>query len=257
MILYFSATGNTEYVAKELAKLLEDESFNLLNRIRDKDYSPIHSDKTFVICAPVYVCEMPKFMADYLKKVELTGNREVYFIFTSGGYTGIGGVLAKGIIKKKGMIFKGYTEFKMPRNYIANNTYPELPIEEIENRIVNVSKKIPQIAEAIKNGERIKYRYVWLFEKIITIPFNPVWIKIRQPVKPFYVNEKCISCGKCEKVCPLKAISIEDGKPVWNGTNCAHCMSCIQNCPVEAIEYGNITQEKRRYLLKKYRYVLK
>lgn len=55
MILYFSATGNTEYVAKELAKLLEDESFNLLNRIRDKDYSPIHSDKTFVICAPVYV----------------------------------------------------------------------------------------------------------------------------------------------------------------------------------------------------------
>ncbi len=37
----------------------------------------------------MYVCEIPKFMSDYLKKVELTGNREVYFIFTSGGYTGI------------------------------------------------------------------------------------------------------------------------------------------------------------------------
>lgn len=257
MILYFSATGNTEYVAKELAKLLEDESLNLLNRIREKDYSEIHSDKTFVICAPVYVCEMPRFMADYLKKAELTGNKEVYFIFTSGGYTGIGGVLAKRIVRKKGMIFKGYTEFKMPRNYITNNTYPELSVEEIENRIVNVSKKIPEIADAIKKCERIKYRYVWLFEKIITIPFNPVWVKIRQPVKPFYATDKCISCQKCASICPIKAISMEDGKPVWNGTSCAHCMSCIQNCPVEAIDYGNITQEKKRYLLKKYRYVLK
>jgi hypothetical protein len=33
-------------------------------------------------------------------------------------------------------------------------------------------------------------------------------------------------------------------------------MSCIQNCPEEAIDYGIITQQKKRYLFQKYRYVL-
>jgi ferredoxin len=33
-------------------------------------------------------------------------------------------------------------------------------------------------------------------------------------------------------------------------------MACIGNCPVNAIEYGNVTQEKERYIFKKYRYVI-
>ena len=55
MIIYFSATGNTEYVAKELAKRLDDECVNLLDRVKNDDYSELSSEKPFVICAPVYV----------------------------------------------------------------------------------------------------------------------------------------------------------------------------------------------------------
>ena len=67
MILYYSATGNTEYIAQELAKQLNDECINLLPRIKQQDYSTLHSDKPVVICAPVYVCEMPRFLDAYLK----------------------------------------------------------------------------------------------------------------------------------------------------------------------------------------------
>ena len=34
MVLYFSATGNTEYIAQELAKRLDDTCINLLDRIK-------------------------------------------------------------------------------------------------------------------------------------------------------------------------------------------------------------------------------
>lgn len=34
MILYFSATGNTEYIAKEIAQRLNDECINLLDRVK-------------------------------------------------------------------------------------------------------------------------------------------------------------------------------------------------------------------------------
>ena len=80
--------------------------------------------------------------------------------------------------------------------------------------------------------------------------------KLEQGVKDFHVKDNCISCGKCERLCPLQVISMDNGKPVWKGKTCAHCMSCIQNCPAAAIEYGKKTKGKKHYYFEKYRYAL-
>ena len=256
MILYFSATGNTEFIAKELAKRLDDDFINLLDRVRTQDFTPIHSSKPFIICAPVYVCEMPRFMSQYLKKLTFTGSKDVYFVFTSGGYCGISGVLAKSIFKKKNMNYRGHAEIKMPRNYVANDAYPMLETEEVEQRILDAYKQLDPIAADILAGNKLKARHVFLFETIITVPFNPVWCKYKLTAKDFYVKENCIGCGKCEKLCPLNNIKLTDKKPVWSDA-CTHCMACIGNCPVAAIEYGTITQDKEPYNFGKYRYILK
>ena len=70
--------------------------------------------------------------------------------------------------------------------------------------------------------------------------------------KKFYVKDNCISCGICEKKCPLGNIDIKDGKPLWKG-NCTQCMACISYCPKEAIEYGKKSHGKRRYRCRKYK----
>lgn len=251
MILYFSATGNTEYIAKELAKRLDDDCINLLDRIKNQDHTLLHSEKPFIICAPVYVCEMPRFMSSYLKKQTFSGNKNVYFIFTSGGYCGISGTLAKSMFKKKKMHYLGHAEFKMPRNYVANTTYPMLSCEEIKERIQLSGQKIDSVVSDIQAGRKLTARHVYLFEILVTLPFNPVWSKYKLRAKDFYTTDKCISCGKCAKLCPLNNITIKDHKPVWND-NCSHCMACIGNCPTEAIEYGNITQTKDKYNFGKY-----
>ena len=256
MVLYYSATGNTEYIAKEIAKRLDDQCVDLLDRIKNNDHSEIHSDKPFIICAPVYVCEMPRFMSKYLKKQTFSGNKNVYFIFTSGGYCGISGQLAKWMFRKKKMKYMGHAEFKMPRNYVANDHYPMLPTEEIEERIINSHKMLAPTAETIKAGGKLKARHIFLFETIITLPFNPVWSKLKYKTKDFYYTDKCIGCGKCEKLCPLNNVKLEDKVPVW-GKQCSHCMACIGNCPARAIEYGTISQSKEQYNFGKYSYVTK
>ena len=255
MVLYFSATGNTEFIAKELARRLNDECMNLLDRIKANDLTPIHSEKPLIICAPVYVCEMPRFMTKYLKEMTFTGSKDVYFIFTSGGYCGISGYLAKKIFKKKKMTYHGHAEFKMPRNYVANDSYPMLDDGEVENRIRASYKQVDDVASAIQSGNRLKAKPIFLSEKIITLPFNPVWCKYKLTAKDFYTKDSCVGCGKCEKLCPLNNIKIVDKKPVWN-TQCTHCMACIGNCPVDAIEYGDITLEKEQYNLGKYKHIL-
>lgn len=253
MVLYFSATGNTRFIAEALAGLLEDESLDLLDRIKRRDASEISSRRPFVICAPTYVCQMPRFLAAYLRSVPLTGSRDVYFIFTSGGYAGISGALAASLVRRKGMAYRGCAEFTMPRNYIASDAYPELDTAQIERRIADSADRLPAVAGTIQSGGILKSRHVWAFEKLAAIPFNPVWCRFKQPVKAFHADERCVSCGQCERLCPLNVIRIEGGRPVWEGKRCAHCMSCIQNCPVEAIEYGDVTRGKRRYLFRKYR----
>lgn len=67
----------------------------------------------------------------------------------------------------------------------------------------------------------------------------------------YYVRQdRCISCGLCERVCPAKVIRMENGMPVWSKTDCYVCMACLNHCPTEAIEYGPFSSGKFRYLFK-------
>jgi ferredoxin len=199
---------------------------------------------------------MPRFLSRYLREQTFTGSRDVYFVFTSGGYCGISGPHAKGIFKKKGMNWRGHAEFKMPRNYVASESYPMLSPEEVRERILGSCQQLPSVIADIQAGRNLTARHVFFFETLITLPFNPVWCKFKMPAKDFHTTEKCIGCGKCVKLCPLNNISLQDRKPVW-GDHCTHCMACIGNCPTEAIEYGTISQTKEKYRFAKYAHVVK
>lgn len=256
MVLYFSATGNTEFIAKEIAKRTGNECVNLLERIKAQDFSEIRSEKPFVICAPVYVCEIPRFMTAYLKKVSFSGSKDVYFILTSGGYCGPSGYLLKRIFKAKKMSCHGHAEFKMPRNYVASDDYPMLEKDEVEKRILASCEQLEKVASDILAGNKLTARHCFMLETIITVPFNPVWCKIKLKADDFYAEDSCVACGKCAKLCPLNNIKMVSDKPVW-ADQCTHCMACIGNCPTNAIQYGNVTQKKEPYNFGKYKYVVK
>jgi len=55
-------------------------------------------------------------------------------------------------------------------------------------------------------------------------------------IAPIVYEQKCTGCGECEKICPTKAIRIENHKSVINGLKCIGCASCIAVCPYLAID---------------------
>ena len=53
-------------------------------------------------------------------------------------------------------------------------------------------------------------------------------------------KDKCISCGRCSKVCPM---GIDVKKMVSEGSNsrcneCIECGACVDECPKDVLEYG-------------------
>ena len=45
----------------------------------------------------------------------------------------------------------------------------------------------------------------------------------------------CIACGSCARVCPNKAITIEDNLAVIDYTKCTGCFACVEKCPTKCI----------------------
>ncbi len=48
-------------------------------------------------------------------------------------------------------------------------------------------------------------------------------------------KEKCISCGKCKKVCPMNVDMTDNSRNRSNGTECILCMECVKSCPKDAL----------------------
>ena len=129
-----------------------------------------------------FVPRYMNFVNDFLKRVKLTGSREFYFVFTSGGYSGIASRLARIYCRHRGLTYKGSADIIMPRNYIASDAYPMQDAETVKARIAAAKEKIAETAEIIKSAGRLKSRHVWLFEYLIILPVTQrifiLWIPV-------------------------------------------------------------------------------
>lgn len=49
-------------------------------------------------------------------------------------------------------------------------------------------------------------------------------------------ESKCLSCGKCKKVCPMNVDMTDNARTRINGTECILCMECVDACPGKALK---------------------
>ena len=48
-------------------------------------------------------------------------------------------------------------------------------------------------------------------------------------------KERCVSCGKCKRVCPMNVDVTDNSRKRENGTECILCMECVKACPKKAL----------------------
>lgn len=50
-----------------------------------------------------------------------------------------------------------------------------------------------------------------------------------------YMENKCVGCGRCANACPQKAISFQNGRPIFHREICVGCGTCQQACLQDSI----------------------
>lgn len=244
MVLYFSGTGNSRYVAKKIAEVSGDEVISINRRLKAQDYSAVSSERPLVFVGPVYAGRLPRVMDDYIRKVNFTGTKRAYFIGTCAQTPWVTAEYVEKLCREKDFALLGFQSIIMPQGYIAGGgTQPK----EVNDKILKEAEpKIEKIAETIRDKQILPKEQPG--KAIMSKILNPIMYSVMISAKGFSVTDKCTGCGKCEDRCPLNNVKLVDGKPSW-GKDCTHCMACIAGCPAEAIEYGKKTQGKTRYYL--------
>lgn len=245
MILYFSATGNSEYVAQRIAAETGDIAVSITDYYKKQIFSFDEKYKTLGIVSPTYSWGLPVIVTEFLQRLDLSHKPDyLFFIATYGTTPGQTGRFADNILAPKGLSLSAKFSVKMPDTWT--------PIFDLSNKEKvrrindNAELEIDYIIKQIKNftvGDFMKNKLPYPLAKI---GYNIEYDSMRK-TKHFSVDDTCIGCGLCAKKCPVQAIEMQNKRPVWSKKKCVMCLGCLHRCPKFAIQYGKNTKKHGQY----------
>jgi len=246
MIFYFSATGNSRHVAEKIAKNIGDRAIPITDCLKGERFNFISqpNEKIGFIC-PVYNLGLPITVIDFIEKLNLNMNGGyVFTVVTFGGFSGGATKQLKKLLNKKNIICNAHYSVRMPDTWTP--VYDVSNTEKIGKINIKADNSINRIIRRIKRNTNGNY-------DLRRLPFCENSYKGYENMRrtaTLSVNKNCTSCGLCEKLCPVEAIEIQNGKPVWVKEKCAMCLGCLHRCPEFAIQRGSKTAIHGQYIHK-------
>ena len=256
MIFYFSGCGNSKHVAETIAAGLNDNLTFIPEAARENRYEyELAEGERLGFVFPIYSWAPPKLVLDFVKKLTVkvpelvegpTSKLYVYFACTCGDNCGLTEKVFRKAVEEKGWSLSACFSVQMPETYIGMAGFKLDTPENAKLKIDRANDLLKRNITRLINKEHFSEMVVGSLAWLKTYWVNPGFNRSATDDSKYCVTEACIHCGKCVEVCPLKNITLEEGRPKWHG-HCTMCMGCYHHCPVNAIQYGKATVGKGQY----------
>lgn len=246
IIYYFTGTGNTLAIARELAAELGGDT--KLIPLRQAMYYGAYTPKADAvgIAFPVHFLTMPDIVRQFVFNILFSGTPFIFGLATCGERPGGALFRLQDLLEEKGYSLSAGYSLVMPENYIGPvDLMGDAPRRE--EKFAEAKRRIPAIADAIRAGK-------------VTVPEgnNSALLKlggrftrhlatvVYDTPSRLHATAACNRCGMCGQICPTRNITVAEGGVSFGG-DCTQCYACIHWCPQAAVEIGGRIRGKKRY----------
>jgi len=261
LFLYFSGTGNTDYVAHYLAQRLLAKALVEVE-LRSIEWQPAKEVTHFDLLAfgfPVYAGDSPRFVQDYLEQLPPGAGRGAFVFCTKGAYA------ASAVrLNLQRLAARGYTplyggDVIMPGtdglSMISKNSWMarkalQKDYKQLKdaNRLAN---RVGSLLAELADGRPLETLRMRLPAELKLAASDRLWAFLYRSTENWArarlrADEQCEGCGLCARICPVDNVAVCDGHAQFDD-HCVLCLRCLHACPQEAIQIGKLTAGKFRW----------
>ena len=238
IILYFTATGNSLYIAR----LLADEHTELLSipQMMKQGRRDFEADEIGIVY-PIYGHMPPNMVRNFIRQANIRASYK-FAVLTYGMLDFNAAELWDGISQQAGTKFDYINTLVMVDNWLPNFDMTEQ---------IKMDKHIPEQVEKIKidlnqqkhwikpatDEDRRNHDGFMFFSRL-----DPEVGFLKLSEKYFQVTDACIGCTICTEVCPRGNYKLTSTGVKTEG-DCDFCFACIHNCPQKAIQFQSLPDD--------------
>lgn len=221
---YFTATGNSLYVAKRIGGELCSIPQMLKEEKRD------FADDAIGFVFPCYGFGIPKIVSEFVQKSKFTATY-CFAIMTYGNTAAAGLQQIEACGGQARLKFNYTNQILMIDNFLPLFEIADQQKKEESKRI---EEQLQQIVSDI-NCRQQKLTRKGLAADAVSKQIHKIGAKVLEQTgdKLFKIADTCNHCRVCEHVCPRGNIKVTE-KPEFHH-QCESCYACIHHCPQNAI----------------------
>jgi ferredoxin len=235
-IYYYTATGNSLMLARAIAQRLGDTEIVPLARHRMERTAP--ATRRVGIIFPIHAWGLPRTVAEFVDNLNLSGVRYAFAVASCNG-TAAGTLprLRKAIRKNGGDLHAGFI-VRSPSYSGSGGKVPPMiaMVKRLSGKpFPREEERLPAIIDAVGNEQaKAPDNSAFLGALLGNFFHSQATIQFAGMDAVYSVNESCVGCGQCSRICPRGNVTLQDGKPAWRH-DCDFCGACITWCPRKAI----------------------
>ena len=237
MILYFSATGNSLAVARQLAEQLNEQFMPLIEAVQQD----LTNERRIGLVFPTYDFNLPPAMPEMVARLKISPQSYVFTVVTCGSMAGNCIWVLRRILRKKGIELAYSHKVSMPDNSaLAFGRNPNKQLGKFQR----VPARMEQIIRELQaESHTLHYSWFGLLSWLLGRP--AVTRGMIHCMGPKVNPAKCTGCGICSRVCPMKNIRLTDKKAI-TGDHCTVCLACVHACALQAFTTNGLQTHKER-----------